>query len=320
MANYIIAIDGGGTKTRVISTTAQGLLVKSAVVGPIGLTSTSLGAAVFNLKEGIRQVCDGFKKEDKIINLTIGLAGLDTTTEEQEVEKIFKGIFQELKIENYLIINDAYIALENGTQKQDALVLVSGTGSNCLGRNSQGKMAKAGGLDYILSDEGSGYSIGLSCLKTAVKSSDGRIEKSLIEDMVKKHFNATSILDLKTMVYNPNLTKVEVAGLAPICFKAFRTGDDEAKRILNDVIDELALLAKAVLKKLNLIDKPADCILAGGINQDQYIYQNIAQKIQAINPQINVIIPQTQPVYGALKIALKNIYGNKMIETTETGI
>lgn len=314
MANYIIAIDGGGTKTRVISTTEQGLLVKSALVGPIGLTSTSLGAAVFNLKEGIRQVCEGFKKEDKIINLTMGIAGMDNQNEEEDVEEIFKGIFHDLRIENYLILNDAYIALENGTQKDDAVVLISGTGSNCLGRNNQGQIVKAGGLDYILSDEGSGYSIGLSCLKTAVKSADGRIQKTLIEDLVKKSFHANSVLDLKSSVYNPSLTKVEIASLAKICFKAFRAGDEEAKRILSETINELTLLIQTVLKKLNLLEKEVDCVLAGGINQDQFIYQNIAQRIQTINSKANVIVPQTQPVYGALKIALRNLYGAQIIQ------
>jgi len=309
MANYLIAVDGGGTKTQIICATNQGIVIKSALVGPIGLTSTSLGAAVFNLKEGIRQVTENLTAEDKIVHLTMGLAGMDTPKEIKEVKQVFSNVFDDLKIETYLITNDAIIALENGTQKDDALVLISGTGSNCLGRNSSGMMAKAGGLDYLLTDEGSGFAIGLETLKIAVKSADGRIAKSILEKLVKKHFNVEDILDLKSLVYNPNLTKMEVASLAQLCFIALRSNDFEAKKILNQAIEELFLLALVILKKLQLVDKPVDCVLAGRINHDQYIYQNLANKLQAINSQINIIIPQTDSVYGALKIALKQLYG-----------
>ena len=106
---------------------------------------------------------------------------------------------------------------------------------------------------------------------------------------------------------------MEVASLAQLCFIALRSNDFEAKKILNQAIEELFLLALVVLKKLQLTDKPVDCVLAGRVNQDQYIYQNLANKLQAINSQINIIIPQTDPVYGALRIALKQLYGTNPI-------
>src|SRR5204863_9973846 len=54
----------------------------------------------------------------------------------------------------------------SAARNRTALVLVlSGTGSCCFGRSSDGKTAKVGGWGHVLGDKGSGYEIGLRSLK-----------------------------------------------------------------------------------------------------------------------------------------------------------
>ena len=48
------------------------------------------------------------------------------------------------------------------------VLILSGTGSCCFGRASDGRTAKVGGWGHILGDKGSGFEIGLRALKAVV--------------------------------------------------------------------------------------------------------------------------------------------------------
>ena len=55
MAKYFLAVDGGGTKTDVVCANENGDVIGRGVSGPTNITTTSVGAASFNLIEAIRQ-------------------------------------------------------------------------------------------------------------------------------------------------------------------------------------------------------------------------------------------------------------------------
>jgi len=74
-----------------------------------------------------------------------------------------------------------------------------------------GETAKTGGMDYLLSDQGSGFDIGQQVLRAAVKSYDGRSKKTLLEKLLCEHFKIESIEDVKDKVYNPRLNKTQIA-------------------------------------------------------------------------------------------------------------
>jgi N-acetylglucosamine kinase-like BadF-type ATPase len=158
--------------------------------------------------------------------------------------------------------------------------------------------------DYLLTDQGSGYSIGRRVLRYAVKSYDGRMEKSIMEELVKEHFHITSIADLKDAVYNPPLNKPEVAELTKICVQAFDQGDAVARETFDYAVDELYLMIETVMVRLGITGRPIDCVLVGGITKIQYIYDRLEGKLKTLCPQVTVVRPQMDPVHGALRLAL----------------
>jgi N-acetylglucosamine kinase-like BadF-type ATPase len=302
---YVLAVDGGGSKTHVICADETGAIIGEGVSGPTSLTATTVGAASFNLKEAVRQATETLPPETSFANLTIGLAGLDTPPEEVQARSVFTQVMSDRKIDHFILVNDTVIALENGTDDANALVVIAGTGSNCFGRNAQGMTAQAGGLDYILSDQGSGYNIGRAVLRKAVKSFDGRGPKTELEQFVCEHFHINSIAELKPKVHNPLLTKTEVAELAQQCLRAFDQGDQIAKGIFDHNIDELILMATAVLEKLELKETPSTCVLAGSITKIAYVQTQFSDHLKKAFPQVQVVVPTTPPVHGAVKLALK---------------
>lgn len=305
MGTYFLAVDGGGTKTDAICADVSGNVVGRGLAGPTNLTSTSVGAASFNLIESIRQAVETLPESEQsgFPILVMGLAGLDSQKEYDEAFSVFSNAIAHYKIKKFILMNDSFIALQNGTDSADAVILIAGTGSICLGKNSQGQTAKVSGMDYLLADQGSGYEIGRHVLREAVKSFDGRSKKSLLEELVCTHFKIASIHDLKTVVYHPPLTKIEVAELAPLCTQAYEAGDAVAKDILDWAVTAIVIMVTTVTDKLSL--QKFDLVLSGAVTNVPYIKENTSKILKNKYPEINVITPKSEPVFGALKIAMK---------------
>ncbi len=301
---YYIGVDGGGTKTHALCVTETGQEVGIGVSGPTNLTVTSVGSASFNLQEALRQALQTVPPGTHITCLAMGLAGIDAPAETQHAQNIFTQALQYIPIDHIILVNDTQIALENGTDEKNAVVLVSGTGSNCFGRNEHGDTAKAGGMDFLLTDEGSAYAIGYETLRAAVRSADSRGPKTLLEQRVCEHFQIKDIHDLKTAVYNPLISKMEVAEVAKVCTAAMDQGDKVATQIVGNAIDELFLMLKTVITKLQIADKKGDCVFVGGITKIPHVQTALTQQLHAFAPNLTVKIPEKDPVYGAIKIAL----------------
>lgn len=306
MQTLFIGIDGGGTKTDVVCADNQGQVLGTGQSGPTNLTSTNVGAASFNLKEAVRQSLQSVTEEYEIDTAAMGLAGIDIEEEYNQAFTAFREILSQFGVKKFTLYHDSQIALANAAARANAVVLISGTGSACLGRNDQGETAKAGGMDYLLTDQGSGYDIGRHTLREAVKSYDGRRSKTMLEEMVRKHFGIDSLNKLKLRLYQPAISKVEVAELAQVCDQAFQKGDAAAKQIFYWAQEELMLLVQAVVRKLQLDQKAFDLVMTGSILGLSHVREPLVSRLQSIYPLMNVIMPNQPAVYGALKLALED--------------
>lgn len=302
---FFLAVDGGGTKTQVLCANAAGEVQGEGVAGPTNLTATNFGAASFNLREGIRQATESLPEDADLSVMVMGLAGMDTPSEEVMARKIFSEAIADYHIEQFVLVNDTIIGLEGDSNNPNAVVLIAGTGSSCVGRNAEGKTAKAGGYDYLLTDQGSGYWIGREVLRAAMASWDHTGPKSLLEDLVCQQYQIKSILDLKDHVYNPDLGKGEVAESSRLCSEAFEQGDEVARQIFNQAVDELFTMVQAVMTRLHLVDKPTDIVLVGSITKIPYVNEKLDAKLNEQFPQLTIKDPEKPPVYGALKMALR---------------
>lgn len=304
--NYYLAVDGGGTKTQVLCANENGEIVGEGLSGPTSLTVVNSGAAGFALREAIRQATENLPPGFVVLKLVMGLAGLDTPEEVAKAEASFKQVLADTEVREFVLINDILIAMRAASDRQDAMALISGTGSNCFGINAEGLSAKAGGLDFLLSDEGSGYAIGAAVLKAAAMSFDGRGTKTQLEQLVNDYFETKSIPEVKHHIYNPVLTKMQVAGLAKLAFDALEQNDEVARQIIDQAGEDLFLMAKVVIEKLKLNERQSDCVFSGKVLLSDFLRNKLKEKITQAFPNVQVLIPADEPVYGALKIALSN--------------
>lgn len=304
---FLLAVDGGGTKTDAVCAHLDGSVVSEGHAGPTNLTTTSVGAASFNLREALRQATVGIPDQAEYVRLVIGLAGVDSDSDRDHALSVFQPALADYRLPKIELFNDAYIALAGATSNPNAIVLLAGTGSNCFARRADGQTAKTGGMDYLLTDQGSGYAIGRRVLREAVKSYDGRVPKTSLEQLVCDQFQLTSIADIKQAVYDPPLSKIQVADLAKLCALAADQGDEVANRILTDAVEDLWLHVPAVIRRLEMESTPLDLVLAGSIYTIPKMLDGITKLAQESGWQINIVRSDQAPVYGALALARKAV-------------
>jgi N-acetylglucosamine kinase-like BadF-type ATPase len=186
-------------------------------------------------------------------DICIGTAGADRADEKSIIKEIIRvtGFFGRI-----IVTNDAEIALYGGTHGEEGIIIISGTGSICYGRNSSGDICRAGGWGHIIGDEGSGYDIGAKALRAIVRSYDGRAENTIMTSMILEHLKIEKPEGLINYVYRSGIGKQEIAGLAYLVDKAYNLGDAAAGEILKGASYELYLCCRSVVERLGFRGKP----------------------------------------------------------------
>lgn len=304
--NYVLGIDGGGTKTISAIADIEGHLLSFGRSGP----SNPLAVGEISAKKSIMEAIDDAINRSGV-NISrfkvacLGIAGAGNISGKSIMERITK----ELDIADKVIIeNDATIALVGATACSYGVIVIAGTGSVAFGINEYGERWRAGGWGYIVGDEGSGYDIGRKAIMDALRSYDGRGPKTLLLYEITKHFNLSSIDEIIERIYVAGMERHEIAALAPLVAKAAGEGDKVAKRILNEAGRELGLAAKAVIKKLRMENDEFDLAVTGGVFKAGEMVLNPFKKIiKKVAPKCRIICPKFEPVIGAILLALKEI-------------
>lgn len=309
--DFVLGLDGGGSKTTVrIADTCGKVLIQNKC-GSCNYKSVGEKIAENNINEAILDSLEKMGVPDIIFkSACFGLAGNDTDEDMQ----IYKGIIFNDKLEKFLnpsktiICNDSKIGLIAGSNNKNRLMVICGTGANCFGINEDGCEAKTNGWDYILGDEGSGYSIGLKALKATVKAYDGRGRQTLLTDMVLDYLRLKDIPGLVSWVYTKPFFKEKVADLAEIVCSSAKMGDNISMEILREEAGEAAYSVTVVVNKLDLADKDFDLVLVGGVFKCEKYFKGPFFKILNSKFQgINFKSLTEMPVEGAIKLAIENL-------------
>ncbi|MDQ3099023.1 MAG: hypothetical protein M3Q44_04735 [bacterium] len=303
--NYYLGVDAGGTKTHTLIVDENDQIVGEYTSGPGNPTSIGIEEAIDNIFESIiaaklKAEQGTGRKQLPIISSCIGLAGLDTDKDKVILTSVLEKLFYKLKLKTPIIVNDVQIGLKSATDNKNAMAIICGTGSNLFGQNDQGKEVKVGGLEYLLSDEASGYYIGYKALRLAAKSYDGRVKKSVLEDLIVSELQVENMRDAKNIVQN--YKKKDFAHLVYIVFEAFRQGDWGAIQIVNETVEEGFLMIKTAVDKLKYT-KSFDIVYIGGLFENTNFATKMSEKIHSEFPLANIIFHKKAPAWGAIQMA-----------------
>ncbi|MDD5145671.1 MAG: BadF/BadG/BcrA/BcrD ATPase family protein [Candidatus Pacebacteria bacterium] len=304
---YIIGVDGGGTKTVAAISDLEGKILKTKSSGP----SNPHNVGIKNSANNIFNAINDWVKKRVILSIFIGLAGVE------EDEKIGKLVKKEIlkKIKNFkgklIVGSDQIVAFSAGSNKEDGIILIAGTG--CVAHGWKGnKEVKASGWGW-LADEGSAFWVGQKVFQKVLKDSDGRpfdvaqgkAQKTLLTKEVFSDFKVRNPKELMAFVY-ANPIQI-IPKLSIICDKVSKKGDKVSIEIMQKAGRELAASANTVIKKLDFREEKFPLILAGGMFKSEIILDTVKKEIKKFAPRAEFIQLKEKPVLGAVKLAIKEV-------------
>lgn len=308
-AELVLGIDAGATKTTAAIGTA-GKIIGIGKSGSANIHTTASKDIIKHLRAAV-EVAWKLNKvpgAEKFSSIVVGMAGIDSPQDQMTAEKLVMQALQPwLSSHTKLrVVNDIHIVRRSGSNNPYGVALIAGTGTHAFGITKQGDIAYAGGLEYILSDEGSGYDMGLKVLRAAVKSADGRTKHTHLEDAVLKKYHIKSVRALERIVYHSQkFDKSDIAKLAKLVDEFAATGDWRAKEIINETLHELVALVGAVISRLHLQHDIFDIVIVGGVFEISSVpfVSRFTSAIKKIAPRAGVVMPEHPPVWGAIRLA-----------------
>ena len=307
---YVIGLDGGGTKTTAQLADLNGTVVAEAQGGPSNFQIIGIEESARNLLDLIETCCHSVGcNNSEIDSVVAGLAGAGRVvdqvrmTEGVEHAAEMRGMYlRDLRVES-----DARIALEAALLGKQGIILIAGTGSIAFGKDSRGRISRAGGWGRVIGDEGSGYQIGREALRAVARMIDGRGRKTRIARMLDSKFGLKKQEDIIKAVYEKGL---DIGSVAPLVLRAADQKDTVANEILDAAAEELSETVRAVfwqIKKGSKVSREKiPLVFIGGLLNSENVY---SRKVKALIrhhlPKISVEESIAQPVRGAVLMAIE---------------
>ena len=308
--DYILGVDGGGTKTTLLITDIKGNNIAESESGSSNYKSVGIELARANISRAILKAMEKINNFKKFTfkSVCFGLSGNDSS----EDRNIYHKIIFDSKIKDYLdpdntiICNDTRIGLAAGSDSKNGIMIICGTGSNCFGINEEGKEVKVNGWDFILGDEGSGYEIGIKGLRALMRAYDGRGKSTLLSKTILEDLNIKNVSELIRWAYSGPFFKDKIAAVAKIVCRTAEMGDKISIKILKGEAMEAVNSVTMVANELKLAGKKFDLVFVGNVFKCEKYFKSILMvKLKSKFTEINFVPLTRKPVEGAIKLALK---------------
>lgn len=301
---YVIGVDGGGTKTKAALANLKGKILKTEKSGSSNLENVGMKIAVQNIAKAVKRI---LPKKAKIASIFIGLPAVEERPDliieiKKEllnckgIPSIFKGILK--------IGSDQIVAFRSGTEEKEGVLIIAGTGCVVHGWKEK-KEFHTSGWGW-LADEGSAFWVGQKVFRSVMKNLDKRGRKTLLTNLIFKKFKIKKIEDFIKFVYSENPIEI-IPQFSIICDEASKNGDRVAKNIMADAGKESALSAKTVIKNMGFQNKKFPLVLIGGMFKSKIFSDKVKKEIKKSAPKANFIIPKAEPVTGAIKLAIEQL-------------
>jgi N-acetylglucosamine kinase-like BadF-type ATPase len=306
MAEYVIGVDGGNSKTDVVIASTDGELL-ARVRGP-GVESPLNGLVRWRhaLTTLVGDAC-------RRANVGLGtraaaaayfLANVDLPA---EFEVAQRELAAATPAETTVVHNDALAVLRAGGARPWGVAVVAGAGINAIGVDEAGRTEGFLALGDITGDSGGGHDLGVKALGAAMRARDGRGAATALADAVPAQFGLNTAEAVAIAIHDGEIAYGDVHVLAPVLFSVAATGDAVARGILTDFADEVATMAIALINRLDLANTDVDVVLGGGTLHHGHrdVFDRVTARVTSVAPQARVSVLEVSPVYGAVVEAFR---------------
>jgi len=309
--NYLLSMDGGGSKTAWLLTDLDGNTV--AVYRSPSCSHLECGAdeAVKRIKSGIDELLKlGNIPADELCGAAFGIPCFG---EHPKIDVIMeRELFAYLPECAVSVHNDVELGFAGSLCLEDGIHTVAGTGAITVGKNGI-RPARSNGWHPDFSDEGSAFWLGMKTLGLFAKQSDGREAKGALYGIIKEELSLSNDNDV-IVFYSaiPHGERGRIAALQLLLEKAADAGDESAKALFDEAVRELYASVCGVYRTLGFTeDKIVPVSYSGGLfNNTKYILEPFCKLVSAL--PVRVTAPCLSPLEGGILLAMENTAPEKV--------
>jgi N-acetylglucosamine kinase-like BadF-type ATPase len=300
----VLAVDGGASKADLALVDMNGKLL--AAKRTRGRYNFGLGSngSFDAMNQAIQSLIPSHNGRRVAATGIYCLAGADIPIDDRRIAA-------ELRAQGWttrtIVRNDTFAVMRAGTERNWGVAVVCGTGMNCAGVGPDGRSVRFPSFGELSGDRahGGGW-LGRTALGAAIRARDGRGRRTQLETLVPAHFGMSRPAELMEAIYVGRIDYDRVSELAPLVIKAAARGDEVARGMLDEMIEEIVVTAGAAIKRLRLTATDVHVVLGGGVMRgaDRAMLAKIRAGIQKLAPKASAFVLDAPPVLGAALIGL----------------
>lgn len=301
MESYAIGVDAGATKTLIWASTEDGSKSCSFTDAGINLYRVDQGTAYATLMRLIAQVRDAMGNA-RPMAFCAGIAGAGTATVPNPATPLLQQSLSEALDFPVQLVNDAIIAAEGALEGESGILVIVGTGSNVLGKCTDGVYVTTGAWGYLLGDEGSGMALGLTALRALAHDLDLHQETPL-RTALADQLGLRDRASLLEYVYrNPK----PIQHVAPILLNTAASGDAASVQLVRAQTEAIGSQIQRLATQYAQVLRPQLAFI-GGLYDHSFYRNRLQDTLRNLLPEWRVIAAKHQPVWGAWKMATQLI-------------
>lgn len=305
MFKLFAGVDGGGSKTMAVVVDAQGRELGRGKAGASNYQAVGLDTALSRVQEALAEAMAqaGADFGERPAGLVLGMAGIDRP---EDMARWQAELADRPALADKLEVCGDMDLILYALPERKGLGIIAGTGSIAVGRDGRrgGDRIRAGGWGHFMGDEGSGLWLGRQALNASTRAADGRGAQTELLPLILKAWGLKEPSELIGAVYGTGVVdNAKVARLSELVFRAAEGGDEFAKILLHEAINELALAVKACDRQL-FFEEPPSLAVAGGLllNHPTWI-EDLKRKLDTMMT-LGQVVRVDDPALVAAKAAI----------------
>ncbi len=310
----LLAIDGGGTRTRCVAVDGDGGIRGQGEAGPSNHLHVAMDIATAALRTATTAALSAAgAAETDVALVSAGLAGVDF---DGTGAADGAGMLRSIGFDRVAVYGDMVIAHRGALAGEAGVVALAGTGSSVLGIGNDGTMIKAGGWGPLYGDGGSAYQLGRLGLAAAAEAYDASGPMTSLLQRLPAALDVDAFPDTVKRLYSDVSVQLSVAALARVVDACAEEGDEVAAGICRQAGIDLARSVVAVIHRVPLREKLVS-YQGGVLRRSRLVRASFVDAVTTDRPEIEVRPPRFDPIFGAVLLGAEAAGWRLAIEPVE---
>ena len=297
--DYVLGVDGGGTKTECVLMDPAGKIIARSISGPSNPYRVGVESATREI-ERAADLClqEARAGRNAVAAIGAGLAGTGNAELKEGMRASLEKAFPGAVISIHTDLETALAAAGEGP----VIVLIAGTGSAAIARNAQGQIWRTGGQGPRLGDDGSAFDIGSRAVARAMKERERQGTESMLGMKILEQLGYASWQELQDRAAEqPDSIFPSVF---PVVAAAADAGDEAAREILLQAARQLSSLAAVVAEHSGQGREKIVIVKTGGtVGRCAFFDAQLDVALKRILPEAQIAVLRISPAEAAARAA-----------------